>query len=485
MEKQKSWQLYLIIAVLALTLYNILPTIFFYSKPLSSPIDAPKAEHVASAIVERVNQVEADSKEWLASFSKLLGIKPASIDLVTTNPGLIQVAFKDEKDAALFKRFLPRAGALIPFAPAQLELSPESASSDNTNVYVQRNIAVQLNPGEVNQLFHFTPKYASEGKVADLYRDIVYDRATQIAWAVGGPSKTALQLSAIVNHPKDPAYDEAAIALAKEIVDVDSVFGKNSAVTKRYYGSFSQGSSKAGENLPQKFLTQLDELNKKVKEQRDALRKTVTSGETLDTVQEQELAVLNNQATALEASTAILRKQMSDFQTGSKPLTIEGIQNLLTRSQNNALVQTVDLEGHNPFIKGLTIDWDSSLVKIDLYPDVQALRFQEGKTEKEAFVREKVNQFLINDIARVARLTDENFKPSEDTFVVNLDTLSNSQSYLTFDLGFVAQKRAQQVMDQLLLSWVPSRPTLSGKPIPSARLMPIRAQNPKSRSSAW
>ena len=35
MEKQKRWQFYLIIAVLVLTLYNILPTIFFYSKPLN------------------------------------------------------------------------------------------------------------------------------------------------------------------------------------------------------------------------------------------------------------------------------------------------------------------------------------------------------------------------------------------------------------------------------------------------------------------
>jgi hypothetical protein len=38
-----------------------------------------------------------------------------------------------------------------------MELSPESASNDNTNVYVQRNIAVRLNPSEVDQLFHFTP----------------------------------------------------------------------------------------------------------------------------------------------------------------------------------------------------------------------------------------------------------------------------------------------------------------------------------------
>ena len=68
MEKQKRWQFYLIIAVLVITLYNILPTIFFYSKPLQAPIDAPKAEHVASAIIQRVNDLEEGSKEWLASF---------------------------------------------------------------------------------------------------------------------------------------------------------------------------------------------------------------------------------------------------------------------------------------------------------------------------------------------------------------------------------------------------------------------------------
>ena len=171
-----------------------------------------------------------DSKEWLAS-CRLLGIKPNSIDLVTTNSGLFQVSFNQEKDADLFKRCLPRAGALIPFAPAQLELSPESSSNSSTNVYVQRNIAAQLNPSDVNQLFHFTPKYTAEGQVAPLYRDITYDRAAQIAWAIGGPSKNALQVAAIVNHPDEAPYDEAAIALAKEIVDVDSVFGKNSPLS--------------------------------------------------------------------------------------------------------------------------------------------------------------------------------------------------------------------------------------------------------------
>jgi SecD/SecF fusion protein len=459
MEKQKRWQLYLIIAVLVLTLYNILPTIFYYSNPLSAPIDAPRAEKVASSIIDRVNQLEVESKEWLASFCRLLGIKPTSIDLDPTNTGLIQVSFKNEQDAALFKRFLPRAGALIPFVPAQLELSPESASTDSTNVFVQRNIALRLDPSEADQLFQFTSKYSEDEQVADLYREIINDRMTQMALAIGGPSKQATQMAAVVNHGQDTRYDEAAIALAKEIVDIDTVFGRNSPIAKRYYASFAQIQSKEGDNLPQKFLTKLEAINKKIREQRDALRMQ-EAAESLSASQEQELAVFNNQIQALEASINILRKQMADFQNGKKPLTVERIQELLAQGQSDALVQELNLEGYHPFIKGITINWDSSQAKLNFYDDVQHLRMSEGKTEKEAFIREKVNQFVINDIAYLARLTDEIFKPSEETFVVNLDSLSNSQSYLTLNLGFLAQKRAQQVMDQLLLSWVPNHTDL-------------------------
>ena len=145
-----------------------------------------------------------------------------------------------------------------------------------------------------------------------------------------------------------------------------------------------QAPSKEGENLSKKFLSRLEGLNKKIKERRDVLHTAQGKGETLSTSHEQELAVLNHRAQALEASINILQKQGADFEVGKKPLTIDEIQNLLAKSQSSALVQTVDLDGYNPFIKGLTIDWDSSQIAIDLYPDLQQLRFQEGKPEKEA-----------------------------------------------------------------------------------------------------
>ena len=123
-------------------------------------------------------------------------------------------------------------------------------------------------------------------------------------------------------------------------------------------------------------------------------------------------------------------------------------------SQSDKLDQPISLKGYNPFIEGVDIYWDGSQVALKLYDDVQGVRLQESDTEEGQNKKDKANQFVINEIARISRLTDEMFKPSDDSFVLNLDALSNSQSYLTLNLGYLAEKRVKQIEDQILLSWV-------------------------------
>lgn len=464
MEKQKRWQFYLIIAVLVLTLYNILPTLFYYSRPLKSPIDAPRAENVASSIVDRVDDLEKDSVEWLHSFTHLLGIKPAAIAVVPTNPSLIQIDLKNENDATLFKRFLPRAGSLIPFVPAQLELSPQTASEAN-RVYVQRNIAFHLDPSHTHDLFQYTPKYKADGHVADLYRQIVYSRVAQMASILTGKSPTAGQVEAILENDSDERSEEALLSLSREIVDMDEILGKSHPIAKRYFASFSQSTDKDASVRMQKLNAKLADLNKKLTDQRKTLvadqAALKSKNEVIDPAQEQKLNVVTRQQQAVEKAIAILSKNGSDFQKAQKPLSEAQIQTMLSQQvAAGKEQQTLDLTGYNPFIKGFAINWDSSQVAVQLYDDVQKLRLQEGNSEKEAFVKDKINQYVINDIARIARQTDEVFKPSNDTFVVNLDSLTNSQSYLVMDLGYLAKLRAQLVIDQLLLSWSPTHTDL-------------------------
>lgn len=468
MEKQKRWQFYLILTVIVLTLYNILPTIFYYSKPLKSPVDAKTAEGVAQAVVERVNAVEADSKDWLVSFNNLLGIKAQSIELSKDNPGLFEVTFANQKDADLFKRFLPRAGALIPFVPAQLELYPEAAAATSPNkVLVSRQIDIVLEPTDTSSLFHFSPKYTENGEIAPLYRDIVYDRATQLALGFAGPSKAALQLAAIAENPTDPQYDDMVLTVAKEILDAEKVLGHNSPLAKRYFASFAQLDT--NENLMQKFAARAETLKINIASKLDQLekeqKKLKESGELQDSTKDQLISVLSTQRQILESALTFVQKNASQFKDAVKPLTAESVRAALVQNaakmDAKEKLQVLSLEGRDPFIQALIIDWGNDRIVTKFYPDVEQIRQSDDKSEASAFLKDKINQYVINDIARASTFSDESISPFDDNFGVALSTLTNSQSLLTFQLGSLAKKESQQIAHQLDATWTPTHPDLA------------------------
>lgn len=464
MEKQKRWQFYLILAVLILTIYNILPTVFYYTKPLKSPIDAPRAEQVAAEAVNRANALEEDSITWIKSFSKLLKVEPTSIALKKDNPGLIEVTFQNSQDADLFRLFLPKAGALITFAPSQLELYQGTADAPE-KVVVARQINIHLNPEENNELFQYTPRRDANGEIAPLYRHLVYDRASQLAVALGGQSKTAQQLSAIIQNPTDTSFDDLIVVLAKEIVEMDNVIGKsNNTIVKRYFASFAQNGSD-NEGLMQKFISRSDALKTRLTTQANALKeekkKLEKDGLALEPGQAQLLSVIENQRNALESAGNIIRKNTDLFKQSQKPLTTAQIAKNLEKGASNAQTQVLSLEGRNPFVEALVIDWENDKIILRLYPDVQKLRDVGTQTETAAYQREKLNQFIINDIARASRIADENLAPNEDTFSLTLNNLSDVQSFLAVDLGGLAEKQSEQLIQQLSTAWSPKHVDLT------------------------
>lgn len=451
MEKQKSWQFYLILAVIILTLYNILPTIIFYSKPLKSPVDATRAETVAESIVTRVDQLEEDSKEWLYSFNKLLGLKPTSIQLKSDDPSLFEIAYANPKDAEIFSRFLPRAGALIPFVPAQLSLYPNE-SEETTKVLVSRKIGIHLDPSDIKSLFQFSPKFTDKGEIQPLYRDIVNDRVIQLALGFGGTSKTALQISAISENNSDPQSNQLTLTLAKEILDVDALLGRSSPIAKRYYAHFAQSNSPKSEALIQSFVTRAEALKTSLKSQKGT-----------DSSPEQQ-SLIDNQIRTLESALAFIQKNADLFKSGT-PLNEEGIRAALEKSRQamdpTSRLQVVSLEGRNPFVQALAVDWNSDKIRLMFYPEVENIRFNEEKSETAAFLKEKINQWTINDIARASQLTDENIAPDGDDYAVALSTLTNSQSLLALDLGKIAAKQSDQLLEQLNHAWTPMHADLA------------------------
>lgn len=459
MEKQKRWQLYLIVAVLILTIYNILPTVFYYTKPLKAPIDAPRAEQVADAAIARVNSLENDATEWLSSFSKLLGVKPRSITLNKDNPGLIEVTFDNQNEANTFRMFLSRAGALIPFAPSQLELHNSNASIPEV-VTVARQINVHLDPADRASLFQFTEKVGQDGQIAPLYRDLIYDRAAQLAVAFAAPSRNAQLISSIAQD----SNDDLTLNVAKEIVELDTLLSKtNESIVKRYFASLSQGVNSAA--LKQ-FVAHIENLKDKISKQHDAVateQKTLkTDNKPVDTRQEQLLATYNSQLKTLDSATKILKKYETLLTTSMKPLTAKEVLTSLHKGQATTTTpQILSLEGRNPFVENLIIDWENNKIELGLYADVQNIRNNENNTEAAAYLREKLGQLVINDIATASRAADETISPYENTFAVSLNTLIDSKSFLTLKLGTLAAKQASQIENQLNTAWNPQNSDLS------------------------
>src|SRR5690606_18313730 len=114
-------------------------------------------------------------------------------------------------------------GSLIPFVPAQLELYPGAAEEAN-KVLVSRQVNIHLEPAEVKQYFDFM-KRDQDGNITEKYRQVIYDRASQIALGIGGASRTAIQLEAALDNPADARYNDTIMSLAQSIADMEKTFG--------------------------------------------------------------------------------------------------------------------------------------------------------------------------------------------------------------------------------------------------------------------
>src|SRR3990167_7533099 len=188
MEKRKKWQLFLILSVVVLTVYNILPTFFYYTKPLKSPISESQAREIARGSSLRVAHLKQEAEDWVRSFCQTVHIHPQNIERVGQN---LKVSFAKTEEAATLRKFLPRAGSLISFIPAQLGLAQQEHPKE---VMIQRRIPLELDVKDF--------VYASNG--SDLYRDWVIDRAAQIAYVLAGPSEWALSLGALDPSKLEP-----------------------------------------------------------------------------------------------------------------------------------------------------------------------------------------------------------------------------------------------------------------------------------------
>lgn len=468
MEKRKRWQQLLIVGVMLLTLYNILPTVFFYSKSLKKSIEAPEASKISNEIIHRVNQLENESIDWLHSFCKLLKIKPQTVHLDKQNPQHIVINFKNVADASKFRKQLPRAGALITFVPKQLSLYEELGANSKT-VTVQRKIPIHFSEAEQDQYFQFSKKFGDNQEPTPLYRALVFDRALQLAAAIGGSGENAQLTQTILASTHETDRHPLVLKLSQNLSSFIASFGENSDMAKRYFASFTQIDTEQKDELIKALLSSLEQSKDQVKLERISLQSEnqtlQTKGEFLETEKQQRIEQLLKEEQIISSAEAIIKKQKASFLAGKTPWKYATLAAQLEESYQKATtdqsrIQRISFKGHNPFVHEMTIDWSTETIQLQLHADIIALK-ERLQAQNKLYQKDQLDRFIYNEIATFGRLTDEKVTPIGNSFQINLNQLEGSNSFLALRLSKVASAYAAEMQQMLQTQWKPKHSDLS------------------------
>ena len=471
MEKRKSWQLVLILLVIVATLINVMPTVLYYSQPLKDPISDARAESVAHDIASRVNDLQDDAVNWLIAFNKHLKIKTKTIETVPNNPALIQLTFENEKDVSRFRNGLPKAGSLIPFAPSQLRLSPQPANDPTRQVLVQRPIGIHLPESTESELFTYSAKWDSEGNVTPFYQDLIFDRMGQLTARLAGPSRQSQLIEYMSKNPNTAASRDIALSLAKDLVTNVRVFGENAAISQRLFASYSQGDSDTPANLTHTLISGFETAKSRLSEQQESIvkeqKEQQEKGGFADLSKEDLLPTIARQIATLEKAVAIVRSQDKAFRSGETPLTEANIIERLKEGKAEiGEVQTLDISKLHPFVASVSIDWGNDQITLNLNKDVDTLLEMDTTTEEGAIRQERLNLLVIEEMARLARVTEETINPLGRDYAIQLNSLTNSNSLLALDLGALSKQQASQLTDYIKESWKPTHRDLTREEFP-------------------
>ncbi len=459
MEKQKKWQFFLIIGVVFLTIYNILPTLFYYTKPLKSPVVETQALKIAGDIGERVNHLEQEALSWINSFCDLLNLNPLSVKINEQDPQLIHVQFKSVEEAGRLRKFLPRAGNLIGFAPSQLSLYDQESATKT--VVIERRIPLHFQKKEIASYFQYGVKKDSKGMFSDLYQGLVSDRVVQIGSSLTGSSSEGLQIQRALANLNEVQGRESLVDLSQNLLAFVKIFEENSAISKRYYASFSRVEGVDPASFIADFISALEHVKTQIRLERIQLSKEKENVEYLEVAQEQRLDVLVAKEATLTNAESLVRRHERIFSQGSTPWTYANVADNFNKEKETldsgqVLPYFLSLEGRHPFIESIQVDWAKE--KIFLKPYADFLKAKEGLSQ--LVLKEMADQVLYNQMAFISHAAGEMIKPEAESFSIALSQTPGTESFLAFRLFTVASQEVKHLSELLKSSWIPKHPDL-------------------------
>src|SRR5262249_29306533 len=159
-----------------------------------------------------------------------------------------------------------------------------------------------------------------------------------------------------------------------------------------------------------------------IRAEKNALReeseKLKAQGQFLEIVKQQRMELLTSREKTLDVASAIVKRNSAKFAAGKAPATFTSLGAALQNSK------TIALDGNNPFVKKMTIDWGNEKVLLSLYSDIAELRQKLDQGATQAQLRDQADQLLYNEIAAASRQSGEEISPFQNQFEIHLSKLT-------------------------------------------------------------
>jgi SecD/SecF fusion protein len=424
--------------VLAWTLYNIFPTVIYYSKPLNRPVDKTEAEAIEKRVASRVNSLEDDALEWMRAFCSMLGVKPTALAIDPKDPGLITLKVATDRDLSRVKKFLPRAGMQIVFKPSQLYMGEVSDKS----VQIVRRVGIRLNERNLSQYFRFLKKRDEMGKPTDTYFAIARDRFVEVAYACAGPSFLAKQVDAALKSGDQQALEH----LSAFLYEWQNSFEPNSAIQKRLLNTLFQGPD--AHSTLERTATEFFQESKRLQQEADSL-------EDAEGVEEKRrrATLLSERYEKISTWLRTEKETVKNVPT----LTREELYARANESREKRAKQRqgIILENH-PFIQFISLDWTQDSLVLDLHHDVvEILDSLDNSSEAAARRRDAVNKIVMNEMGWLSRESNERFEDKKSSFEAALSKSPRSNSLIALSMPALASELSNSLLEEIKSEWQP------------------------------
>ena len=457
--QKRFWSKILISLVLLLSVYNALPTVFFYCQPLKDPINEQQALSIGKSISKRMRSLEDNTLDWLSSFCKTIKVDPISIKVDETAPHQIILKFKNSSDTSMFMKYLPRANAWIPFPPQNLFLK-ERSDPIHKRVFLERKSFFDFAEAGDSGLFSFISKEALGEKVSMDYQALLMDQITPVEQ--GLQKRTPIQK--LLSFPETLQKDSSnpiIESFCQKTVDILENEIHSSTLVRRYFDAIfaplsdPQASHKLLIKRVQSFYEKnrlewisLQSEEQKRKENHDFLndhkREQLEYTDRLKRISQRTLEFLQKHA-------------LGDY--SDSLLNQESAQRSFQEDKN---IIEIPIPFH-PYVKALKVHLQEGILDVLLHED---LLLQNQKISDDIWINKYAAHTVHQELASLVKKNSENIKPTLQGFQLQLHTHPETSSFLVMKTEPLAKSKLNQVRHFLENEWNPQAKNLSNKNYP-------------------